>query len=101
MIDAWAARTATPIAPTPVRWRRLSLAETVASDRASAACYRGSENIDVLTVVMPELKFSDVQRKIFAADLVIGADNTALEDAPKAFNQINPSSPGSSPSREG
>jgi hypothetical protein len=76
------------VAPAFFRWRRLSLAETVASDRASAACYRRSENIDVLTVVVPELKFRDVQRQIFATDLVIGADNAALEDAPEAFNRV-------------
>jgi hypothetical protein len=50
---------ATPIAPTPVRWQRLSLAETVASEYVSAACYRGINDIDVLAMVMPELKFCD------------------------------------------
>jgi hypothetical protein len=60
------------------RWQRSQLPETVASDRVSAACYRGSENIDVLAVVVAELKFRDVQRQIFAAYLVIGADNAAL-----------------------
>ena len=77
-----------PIAPIQSRWQRSQLAETVASDRASAACYRGSENIDVLAVVVPELKFRDVQRQIFAAYLVIGADNTALKNAPKTFNRV-------------
>lgn len=77
-----------PIVSIPVRWRRLSLAETVASEHVSAACYRGSEDIDVLAVVVPELKFSDVQRQIFTADLVIGTDHAALEDAPKAFNRV-------------
>jgi hypothetical protein len=77
-----------PIASTPVRWRRLSLAETVASDRASADCYRGPEDIGVVAVVIPKLKFSDVQRQILLADLVIAADDPALEDAPKAFNRV-------------
>ena len=67
-----------PIAPIQSRWQRSQLAETLASDRVSAACYRGSENIDVLAVVVAELKFRDVQRQIFAAYLVIGADNAAL-----------------------
>jgi hypothetical protein len=39
---------ATPIVSTPVRWQRLSLAETVASGHVSAACYRRTEDIDVL-----------------------------------------------------
>lgn len=76
------------VASIPARWRRSQIAETVASDHVSAACYRGVENIDVLTVVMPELKFGDVRRQIFAADLVIGADNATLEDAPEAFNRV-------------
>jgi len=79
---------ATPIASIPVRWQRLSLAETVASDHVSAACYRRSEDIGVMAVVVPELKFSDVQRQIFLADLVIAADDPALEDAPEALNRI-------------
>jgi hypothetical protein len=39
-------------------------------------------------VVIPELKFGDVERQIFAADLVTGADNVALPDRPKAFNRV-------------
>src|ERR1700722_249280 len=72
----------------PARWRRLSLAETVASDRVSADCYRRSEDIGVMAVVVPELKFSDVERQVFLADLVIAANDPALEDAPKAFNCV-------------
>jgi hypothetical protein len=53
-----------PIASIPVRWRRLSLAETVASVGVSAACYRRSGDIGVLPIVMPELKFRDVQRQM-------------------------------------
>jgi hypothetical protein len=72
----------------PVRWRRLSLAETVASDHVSAACYRNPENIGVVAVVISELKFSDVQRQIFCTYLVIAADNAALEDRPEALNRV-------------
>ena len=53
-------RTATPIAQIQARWRRLSLAETDASDLASAACYRRAENIRVPAVVVAELKLRDV-----------------------------------------
>jgi hypothetical protein len=83
-----AAKMATPTASIPARWPRLSLAETVASDRVSAACYRGPRNIDVLPIVIAELKFRDVQRQIFAADLVMGADNVTLKNAPEAFNRV-------------
>ncbi len=37
----------------------------------SAACYRQSEDIDVLAVVVPELKFRDIQRQVLLADLAI------------------------------
>src|ERR1700722_31710 len=49
---------------------------------------RRSEDIDVLAAIIAKLKFRDVQRQIFLADLVIGADNAALQDAPKAFNRV-------------
>ena len=53
-----------------------------------ASLNRRSENIFVHPVVVPELKFRDVQRHIFGADFVKAANNTALEDAPKALNRI-------------
>lgn len=46
------------------------------------------KNIGVVAVVVPELKFSDVQRQVFGAYLVIGADNTTLQDRPEALNRI-------------
>ena len=60
---------AIPIAPSPVRWHHSSLAETDASDRASAACYRSPEDIGVVSIVIAELKFRDIERQILAADL--------------------------------
>jgi hypothetical protein len=38
-------QTAIPTASIPVRWHRFRLAETDASDHASAACYRLPENV--------------------------------------------------------
>jgi hypothetical protein len=55
----------------------------------SASLNRRSENVVIETVVIAELKFRDVQRHIFAADLVKRADDTALEDAPEAFNRLS------------
>src|SRR5258708_15489101 len=41
------------------------------------------------TVVVAELKFGDVQRHVFGADLVERGDDTELEDAPKTFNRLS------------
>jgi hypothetical protein len=71
-----------------VRWPLSSLAETVTSDHASAACYRGTENIGIVAVVVAELKLRDVQRHIFGADFVEGADNATLQNRPKAFDGV-------------
>jgi hypothetical protein len=79
---------ATPIAQVPICWPLPSLAETVTSDHASAACYCGSENIGVVAVVISELKLRDVQRHIFGADFVECADNAALQDRPKTLNRV-------------
>lgn len=53
-----------------------------------AAGYCRSKNIFVEAIVVPELKFRDIQRHVFRTDLVESADNAALEDAPEAFNRI-------------
>src|SRR5260221_5877952 len=47
-----------------------------------------SENIRVLSVVVAELKLSDVQREILARYFVERAHDAALEDAPEAFNRV-------------
>jgi hypothetical protein len=52
---------ATPIVLAQFRWQRSHIAEPVASDRASAACYRRPENIGVVAVVVAEFEFSNVQ----------------------------------------
>src|SRR5258708_27626080 len=41
------------------------------------------------TVVVAELKFGDVQRHVFGADLVERGDDTELEDATKPFNRLS------------
>jgi hypothetical protein len=79
---------ATPIAPAQSRWRRFRLAETDASDHASAACYRAPEHIGIATVVITELKFGDVEWQILGADLVERADHAAFENAPKTLNRV-------------
>ena len=49
---------------------------------------RFAENVRVQPVVVPELKFRDVQRHIFGADLVKAANDTAFEDAPEALDCV-------------
>jgi hypothetical protein len=76
--------------PTVLARRRLSgLAETVPGVCASAACYCGPEDIGVKPVVVAELKFRDVERQIFAADLVEAADNAALQQRPEAIDGLS------------
>jgi hypothetical protein len=54
----------------------------------SASSYRCSEDIGILAVVVPELKFIQVQRQVLLADVVVGADNSALEQAPERFQIV-------------
>jgi hypothetical protein len=70
-------------------WFPSQVAEAVASSCASASCYRHSEDIGVVTIVIFELAFRDVEWQIFFADLVIAADNRPLEDRPEAFNGLS------------
>jgi hypothetical protein len=45
-----------------------------------------SKNVGIFSIVISELKFGNIQRHIFAADLVKRTDNTALKDRPEAFD---------------
>src|SRR5665213_651698 len=82
-------RMAIPIASAhSARWHRFRLAETDASDHASAACYRRTKNIGVIPVVVAELKLRNVQRKILFADLVERAHDSPLKQRPEAINRL-------------
>jgi hypothetical protein len=50
---------------------------------------RRSENVGVEPIVVSELKLRDVQRHIFGAHFVEGANHTALEDRPKTFDGLS------------
>jgi hypothetical protein len=67
-------KTEIPIVSVPARWPLSLQAETVTSDHVSASCYGRPEDIRVGAIIVPELKLGNVQRHIFGADLVIGAD---------------------------
>ena len=45
-----------------------------------------SENVGVQSVVIPELKLGNIERKILGGNLVESPDNAAFEDRPKAFD---------------
>lgn len=66
----------------------LATAEAPASQVASASCYRVSEYVGVLAIVLAELKLIQVQRQIFLAYVVIGADDSPFQQAPEALNRI-------------
>jgi hypothetical protein len=61
-------------------------AEALASSVASASCYSTPENVGILAVVVTEGEFIQVQRQIFLGDIVVGADNSALQERPKVLD---------------
>ena len=76
---------------TSTAWASVAAAlasETPTKARVSAPCYRGSEDIAVLAVIVPELEFGDIQRQVLAADLMERADHAAFEDRPEPLNRI-------------
>lgn len=54
----------------------------------SASANSFTKNVGIVPVIIPELKFRNVERKVFAADLVIGANDPALDEAPESFNRV-------------
>src|SRR6266849_17914 len=67
------------------RWRRPRTAEAIASVHASAACYRCSKGNGIPPVVVPELKLREVERQVLLGDVVVRADDPALEECPEAI----------------
>jgi hypothetical protein len=52
-------------------------------DRSSTSPDGLAEDVDIQSIVILELKFYDVQRQIFVADLMEVAHNAALDDRPE------------------
>jgi len=71
-----------------VGWRPLRSASALASVRALAACYGFSKDVGILAIVVAELKLSEVQRQVFFTDVVIRADDSALQQCPEAFDVV-------------
>jgi hypothetical protein len=63
-------------------------AEAVLSAATSASCYDQIENIRVLSIVKPELKFIQVQRQICLADFVVTPHDSALKQTTERFDRI-------------
>lgn len=59
------------IACDPVSLASLGLPRPLASLCGLASCYRSIEDVFVRAVVIPKLKFRDVERHVFAAHLSV------------------------------
>src|ERR1700687_4927733 len=57
--------------------------------KTSCALNRRSENVVVKAIIIPELELCNVKMQVLFADVVEGADDTALEDAPEALNRLS------------
>jgi len=62
------------------------LAENALPAASSASCHHVPEYIRVLTIVMPEREFRQVQRQIFLAHLVVRAHDSTLQERPEGIN---------------
>ena len=63
-------------------------AEASASGLTSASCYHVEENIFVIAIVEVVLKLREVQRQIFFAHVVIGAEHAALQKRPERWEGL-------------
>jgi hypothetical protein len=55
----------------------------------STSINSGPEDVRIFSVVVTELEFRNIQRHVFAADLVECPDNTALKDRPEALDCLS------------
>src|SRR5271165_2093161 len=54
----------------------------------SASLDRRSEDVFVEAIVIPQLEFCKIERKIFSADLMEAAHDAALQDRPEALDCV-------------
>jgi hypothetical protein len=77
-----------PIVPVrvspPVCWPLSPVAETGTSDRASAACYCGPEDVGIFAIVVPELH--DTNRRVLGMDFAFGEQ---LREAKAALRRLS------------
>jgi hypothetical protein len=60
-------------------WRTVACSEAPASCHASAPSYRYPKDVLSLAIVKAKLKFVQVERQIFGADVMVRADDSTLE----------------------
>ena len=71
------------------RWRRSQIAETVASSHVSAPCYGTPEDVRIVPIVESETELREIQRQIFLANVVVGADDPALQERPERIDILS------------
>ena len=76
------------VRPCPQSGDRPCLAEASASGLTSASCYHVEENVRVLAIVEAILKLREIERQIFFAHVVVGAEHAALEQRPERFDIV-------------
>ena len=67
----------------------MLFSEAVSSEATSAIRYQRSERIGFAAHVMTELKFADIEREIGFADLMVIADDAALDQRPEAVDVLS------------
>ena len=69
----------------PACWRHSQIAETFASVRVSAPCYRLAEYVGFSAIIVAVLKLRQVQRQVFLADVMEGSHDAALQERPEVI----------------
>jgi hypothetical protein len=64
----------------------LTTAQLLLFVAISASANRRAQNVGILPVIIPKLKLSNVHRQIFLADLVIAADDAAINQRQEALD---------------
>ena len=66
------------------RW----IADGFAEICPSASCYGAPKDVFVVPIVESESELIEIQRKIFLAHVVVGADDSALQQRPESLNRV-------------
>jgi hypothetical protein len=66
----------------------VSFAEVSGASDASACRYCRTKDVIILAVVVAKHKFIQVQGQVLVTDVVVGADDAALQQRPEVFNVV-------------
>jgi hypothetical protein len=64
------------------------LVGSAASQPVSASSYRLTENVFVVSVVVPPFEFGHVKRQVFGADVVERANDAAFQEKPEPVDRL-------------